>query len=181
MPSPMNTLPNCKNLVARTGGYPDVRNRRPGPTSWIVTKEVGGRRPRRPQPRAGLLTEGFGQKVQNTEGERMIEFNLWKVFYILTGFMYLFFFFLGKAGVIGSVSDVPQVLWLWENSLKAQPESFAYIPWSPHLHYRRFAWKPPRPNPPQGRERIPPEEPRDLPPPPVRMCTPVLAETIAGI
>lgn len=93
MPSPVNTLPNCETLVARTGGYPDVRNRRPGPTSWIVTQEVGGRRPRRPQPRAGLLTEGFGQKVQNTEGERMIEFNLWKVFYILTGFMYLFFFF----------------------------------------------------------------------------------------
>ena len=85
-------LPNCKSLVARTGGYPDVRNPRPRPISWIVPQEVGGRRPRRPQPSAGFLTEGFGQKVQNTEGERMREFNLWKVFYMLTGFMYLFFF-----------------------------------------------------------------------------------------
>ena len=106
----------------------------------------------------------------------------------MKGFLYVnrfhvpfFFFFLARLGSSAQSLTAPQIFCFWENSLKAQPENLAYTPWPPHFHYRRFAWKLPRPNPPQGRERIPPAELRDLPPLPVCMCTPVLAETIVGI
>lgn len=93
----MNNWSNYKNVVARTGRYPAVRNLRPRQINRIATQKVSGRiKSRKPEPSSGLLTKGFGQKVscihygshlyKDTE-ERMIVFIFARdFFYILTSF-----------------------------------------------------------------------------------------------